>query len=67
MKMQDETITWIPSDWLKPDVDMTVLLFHEDDGVMGGYWDDSEESWMDVLGQPIDGVLYWSDPKGPVV
>jgi hypothetical protein len=67
MRMQDETITWIPSDWKKPDVNMTVLLFHENDGVMGGYWDDNEESWMDVLGQPIDDVLYWSDPKGPVV
>ena len=65
MRMQVETITWFPADWKKPDVDTTVLLYSENEGVLSGYWDDAEDSWMECTGGAILDVVYWSAPNGP--
>lgn len=56
----------MPADWeIKPDVDITVALCTDDDGVIWGYWDDAQQSWMDYCTEaPVQGVQYWAQVNG---
>ncbi len=66
MKTQIEALIWFHSgEPRRPDADLSILIFSEEDGVISGYWDDEEGSWMDCTGAEIAGVQYWAVPEGP--
>lgn len=65
MKIQNETITWIPVRYdQRPDVDIAVLICAEDGDLIRGSWDDEHQTWWDENGEPID-ALYWAYVEGP--
>jgi len=68
MKTQVETITWFPTQSPgRPDAEITVLICSEEEGVLSGYWDDEENSWMDCTGAVVQGVQFWAIAEGPQI
>lgn len=65
MKKQIEKIEWIPSDWQKPDDEITVLLFSKEDGVICGYWASEHGCWVDCTGSEMGDVEYFAIANGP--
>ena len=58
-----ETITWISTEEQKPDSDITVLCW-ADDEYFCGWWD--SEKWHDTNAMNPIKVEYWAIPNGPV-
>lgn len=51
----------------KPDSDLTVALWSDQDGLVSGWWDDSRNEWMECsTGAAISGITHWADAKGPL-
>lgn len=67
MRQQSEVIIWHPVELaVYPDADTTVLIIKVDDDELElASWDDSHETWWDLSGEPINGVCYWAEVKGP--
>ena len=64
--MSIELLEWIDAETTKPDADITVLCWSEEEGFFCGYWDDSIPGWIDCeSGGSVHGVTHWSQPEGP--
>lgn len=68
MRRQEETISWEPvAQPHRPDVERTVLICTEDGDLVLGYWDDSDDQWLEADGTSIDRPVYWAAIEGPWV
>jgi hypothetical protein len=63
--MSPETITWQDADKVKPDHELTVLLwFGSTFEYATGWWD--SETWRTCVdGTGVAGVTHWADVGGP--
>ncbi|HRP76899.1 MAG TPA: hypothetical protein PKZ27_14955 [Rhodocyclaceae bacterium] len=60
-----EVLEWHDATLVKPDSDMTVLCWIDDD-FFCGYWDDSIPGWIACeSGGSVIGVTHWATPGGP--
>ena len=66
MSQHTELIHWTPAS-IKPDSDITVLCWWDDEEWFAGWWDDEAGAWFDCAsGLVVEGVTHWAHVRGPL-